>query len=73
MTAAEQLIDDVMSYIYNHKDLATRRLFPTASEGYIEQWIQREVFEYWRHLDSGNRVRLIRDAVEYYGEPQNHE
>jgi len=65
--AACQVIDWVMSLFWNQKERAILALFGDAHEVYLNEWRKRSPDVFWGHLDLGNRARLVKLAIEFYG------
>ena len=58
--------DRLILYIDNHKCEIVERLFGHATPGYQKEWLDRDVFRFWCHLDTANRHRVVRLCKEYY-------
>ena len=63
----DRIIDLVLNYLSNHKREAVEGLFGEATDDYQAEWLDRDVLKFWSHLDLGNRRKVIKLAVEYYG------
>jgi len=60
------VVNDVIFYLENNREVATQRLFPGASDDTQDTWRKRSVVEFWKWLDKERKRRLIEIAVERY-------
>lgn len=61
-----ELVDEVISFMENHRQQAVERLFPDATEEYKTEWLERPTVRFWQHLDDTNRLRVVNFAREHY-------
>lgn len=64
--AATKLINNVLFYLDGHRIEAVEALFPNARVEYHNEWLARDVFGFWTHLDLGNQGELVRLAQAHY-------
>jgi len=60
------VVDDVIYYLENNREVAANRLFPGASDDYLDEWRARGVVAFWTHLGTQEKKRLVDIAVEHY-------
>ena len=58
------IITGVMFALDAHKAELVNLLFPGCSEGYAQEWYERDPFAFWCHLDLRNRARVVRFAID---------
>jgi hypothetical protein len=62
-------VDSVFRFLAHHREQAIQRLFPgqdAGTEAYRQEWLARDSFGVWCHLDGDNRRRLVTMAIEHY-------
>ena len=64
----QNTVDSTIRFIEGHKEQAVNSLFPYAVDAYKQEWLRRNLFSFWIHLDGSNQANLIKMAVEYYSE-----
>ncbi len=64
--AATKLINNVLFYLDGHRIEAVEALFPNARVEYHNEWLARDVFGFWTHLDLFNQGELVRLARAHY-------
>ncbi len=66
MSSKAQTVTDVLLYLDNHRFEAVEALFPSATDGYKREWLEREPVRFWSNLDLSNRNQVVKLAEKYY-------
>ncbi len=59
-------VTEVLHYLDNRKRRAVAGLFPDCERYYYDEWMDRNPFDFWGHLDLPHRRRLVALAHEFY-------
>lgn len=62
----QRLVGDVLYFIKYHRQQAVNRLFPNSCDDYKQQWLDRDIFSFYAHLDIAHREMLIDMTIETY-------
>lgn len=54
-----QLISNVFYILDGHKHDVIVELFGNIYQSYKQEWLERTPFQFWCHLDSSNKQKLI--------------